>query len=103
MQAIRAALRSLLEADHPMTVRQVFYQLVSRGVVAKTENECRKTVGRLLVNMRMAGEIPFAWIADNTRWMRKPRSYASLEDALDNCARTYRRDLWGNQDVYVEI
>ena len=80
-----------------MTVRQVFYQLVSRGVIAKTEGEHRQTVVRLLTAMRRAGEMPFGWIGDNTRWMRKPRTYSSMQDMLALTAQTYRRALWDNQ------
>jgi hypothetical protein len=103
MEAIREALYDILAADHPMTVRQVFYRMVSRGAIAKTENEYNNTVSRLLVKMRRAGEIPFHWISDNTRWMRKPRTFSSLEDALRLTRQTYRRSLWDNQDVYVEV
>jgi hypothetical protein len=77
--------------------------MVSRGAIAKTENEYNSTVCRLLVKMRRAGEIPFHWISDNTRWMRKPRTFSSLEDALRLTRQTYRRSLWDNQDVYVEV
>ena len=52
MHAIREALYEALEDEHPMTVRQVFYQLVSRGVIRKTEAEYKGTVIRLLVEMR---------------------------------------------------
>lgn len=100
---IRASIRQVLEDDNPMTVRQVFYRLVSAGVIAKTEAEYKQTVIRLLTEMRRAREIPFGWIADNTRWMRKPTTFDSLEDALQSTARTYRRALWQEQPVYVEI
>jgi hypothetical protein len=103
IDAIRAALYETVEAYHPMTVRQVFYQLVSQGVVPKTEAAYKTTVGRLLVKMRMDGELPFNWISDNTRWMRKPTTFSSLDAALENTARTYRRALWDDQDVYVEV
>jgi len=86
-----------------MTVRQVYYQMVSRGAIDKTEAEYKQTVCRLLADMRLAGEIPFGWIADNTRWMRKPRTHSSLENALRDTARTYRRSVWDSQDVYVEV
>lgn len=103
MAEIRASLYQLLEADHPMTVRQVFYQLVSHRVISKTEAEYKQTVVRLLTTMRRAGELPFGWIADNTRWMRKPRTYSSMHDMLRVTAETYRRSLWDGQAVYVEI
>ena len=101
--ALRAAIRALLERDHPMTVRQVFYRLVGRGVVAKTESEYKHTVVRLLGEMRVAGALPYGWVADSTRWMRKPRTFGSLEAALLQTAATYRRALWADQDAYVEI
>ena len=97
------AISDLLNEDHPMTVRQVFYRLVSEGRIAKTEAEYKSTVVRQLGVMRRAGEIPFDWIADHTRWMRKPRSYSSLSAALQLTAETYRRALWDNQEVYVEL
>jgi hypothetical protein len=55
-------------------VRGVFYQAVTRGLVAKTEAEYKRTVIRLLGIMRREGELPYGWIADETRWMRKPAS-----------------------------
>ncbi len=86
-----------------MTVRQVFYRMVALGAIAKTDGEYKRTVGRLLLDMRLAGELPFGWIADNTRWMRKPRTYSSWEAALRSTAATYRRALWADQAAYVEI
>jgi len=103
MDAIREAIYAALAADNPMTVRQVFYQLVGRGAIEKTESEYKQTVGRLLTEMRRAREIPFDWIADNTRWMRKPRTYDSLRNMLELTKETYRRALWNDQEVYVEV
>jgi hypothetical protein len=103
LSRLQDAMRRILQADNPMTVRQVFYRMVSQGEIAKTEQEYKNTVGRQLVKMREAGVIPYSWIADNTRWMRKPRSFSSLEEALENAARTYRRALGDDQDVYVEV
>jgi hypothetical protein len=103
MDAIRRALHAALSEYHPMTVRQVYYQMVSQGVIEKTEGEYQRTVCRLLADMRRDGSIPFGWIADNTRWMRKPRSYGSMEEALRRTAETYRRALWDHQAAYVEV
>ena len=103
VQTVRQAIIDVLAADHPQTVRGLFYQLVSRGVIAKTEMEYKATVVRLTGEMRRAGAIPFGWIADNTRWMRKPITYSSLEEALQRTAETYRRAVWDDQPVYVEV
>jgi hypothetical protein len=53
--------------------------------------------------MRRAGELPYDWLADNTRWQRKPRTFDSVEDALNETARFYRKNLWADADCYVEI
>lgn len=103
MDNIRAVVYDVLAADNPMTVRQVFYQMVSRGTIDKTEGEYKQTVGRLLTEMRRSREIPFGWIADNTRWMRKPRTFGSLGAMLKSTMETYRRALWDDQPDYVEI
>ena len=103
IEVVKSAIYQLLDAENPMTVRQTFYRLVSNGVIEKTEKEYKSTVVRLLTQMRRAGEIPYGWIADNTRWMRKPHTFSSMESALVYTAQTYRRALWDTQDAYVEI
>jgi hypothetical protein len=104
MEVLMAGLYNVLAASEwPMTVRQVFYQAVARALIAKTEAESKNVGIRLLAQLRLDGAIPYGWIADNTRWMRKPRTYGSLEAALENAASTYRRQLWANQGAYVEI
>lgn len=100
---IKAAIYDLLAEEAPCTVRQVFYRLVSAGVIGKTEGEYKSTVVRLLGEMRRNHEIEFSWIADSTRWMRKPRSFSSLESMLKHSAAAYRRSVWDNQDCYVEV
>jgi hypothetical protein len=86
----------------PMTVRQVFYQATVRGLVEKAESGYAKVQVDLTV-MRRAGELPYGWLADNTRWQRRPRTFASVEDALRDTAAFYRKSLWTNADSYVEI
>jgi len=103
MGDIREEIIKALSVDQPMTVRELFYRLVSQGAIAKSEAEYKSTVIRLLGEMRRDGSVPFDWIADNTRWMRKPRTHSSLENALRVTAATYRRAVWDEQDAYIEI
>ena len=48
MDDIRAAIYAVLNSYHPMTVRQCFYQLVSRRIIAKTEKEYTNIVCLLM-------------------------------------------------------
>jgi hypothetical protein len=103
IQALKDAFSRILQAHNPQTVRQLFYQAVSAGLIEKTEAAYQGIVVRLCGQMREDGDLPWEWLADSTRWMRKPRSYCSLSDAIARTAETYRRDLWDNQNTYVEV
>ena len=85
-----------------MTVRQVFYQATVRGLVDKSEAGYNK-VQTDLVLMRRAGYLPYGWLADSTRWQRKPQTFNGVEEALQETARLYRKALWAETDCYVEI
>jgi hypothetical protein len=53
--------------------------------------------------MRRSGVLPYGWLADNTRWQRKPTTFTGVEEALAETARTYRKALWADSSAYVEI
>ena len=60
-------------------------------------------MGRLLVELRRDGVIPYGWIADSIRWQRKPRTWDSAEEAIRETARLYRRNVWRDLKTYVEV
>ena len=92
----------LIADGKPMTVRQVFYQATVHGLVEKAETGYSKVQTDLTL-MRRDGSLPYDWLADNTRWQRKPRTFNSVEDALRETAAFYRKSLWADADSYVEI
>jgi hypothetical protein len=102
VEARRDALFYIIEAGRPMTVRQVFYQATVRGLVEKAESGYAKVQTDLTI-MRRAGDLPYDWLADNTRWQRKPTTFDGVEEALRDTAAFYRKSLWTNADCYVEV
>jgi hypothetical protein len=102
VEARREALLAIVDDGKPMTVRQVFYQATVRGLVEKAESGYGK-VQTDLVWLRRNGELPYDWLADNTRWQRKPRSYNNIDEALKQTAQLYRKNLWAEAKSYVEI
>jgi hypothetical protein len=98
----RNHLLGIVYTQKPMTVRQVFYQATVRGIVEKSEAGYTK-VQTDLVQMRRAGVLPYSWLADNTRWQRKPEAFSSVNDALEETARFYRKALWDDVDAYAEV
>lgn len=102
VEQINDELINFTAAECPVTVRQCYYHLVSKGLLDKTEKEYGWT-SRQLVKLRTDGAIPFEHIADNTRWVRKPSTFSGLPDILAAAHRSYRRSIWDDQDEYVEI
>jgi len=94
--------RDVLSSFHPMTVRQVYYQLVSRQVVENNRSRYQ-AVSDALVDARLEKIIPWDWIEDR---LRRPRIYGGY-DNLAQFARfaqyEYQRDAWKTQPRNVEI
>ncbi len=99
---IDAAILDVAEAENPVTVRGLFYRVMSLGLVPKTERGYY-VVQRQTLKLRRAGVLPYGWITDGTRLRLKPLTWSSTQAALQNTAKMYRRDLWIDQDVHVEI
>jgi hypothetical protein len=102
MVARNDALFTIVERMRPMTVRQVFYQAEVASIVEKTEAGYDK-VQRALVAMRRDGKMPYGWITDGTRYRQHPSTFPGIEAALEYAARTYRKSLWDDSKVYVEV
>jgi hypothetical protein len=99
----RLALLSLAYEKKPAAVRQIFYAATVEGLVEKTEAGYA-TVKTDLVLLRRSGQMPYNWLADNTRWQRKPTTFNSIAEALNETARFYRKALWTDAaDSYVEL
>src|SRR6516225_7160965 len=88
----------------PVTVRGLYYQaeVASLPGISKDDKDYAK-VQRQVLKLRREGRLSYSDIADATRWMRKPRTHDSVEEALRDTARFYRKALWADADSYVEI
>jgi hypothetical protein len=102
VEARRAALCRIAEQSAPATVRQIYYLATVAGLVPKTEDGYQIVKTDLTI-MRKDGSLPYSWLADSTRWQRKPNTFGSVQEALEETARLYRKALWNDADAYVEI
>ena len=80
--------------QRPTTVRAVYYQCVSQGIVPKDEQHGYDPVQRRLTVLREIGIVGYNVIVDPTREMRIPSSWSSPADILDTVTKAYRRDIW---------
>jgi hypothetical protein len=97
-----AAIEVIESADAAMTVRQVFYQLVSRQVVENTRSRYQ-AVSDLLVAARKDGDIEWDAIEDRNRRPRPVQMFPKLGDFMAAVRTSYRRDVWQDQDATVEV
>lgn len=102
VEALQDLIYDVAREEHPLTVRGCFYRVMSRGGVPKTELGYRAVQRQVLI-MRRDGTIPYTWFRDGTRWSITPNTHDSLGDALDDTARLYRRSLWRDSNVHLEI
>lgn len=99
---LESAIYEVTRAEQPCTIRGVFYRVMSQGLVPKTEAGYRQVQSRVLL-MRRGDRLPYGWISDGTRWSSKPESWSGMDAALRETAAFYRRALWNDQEVHVEI
>jgi hypothetical protein len=86
--------------DTAVTLRQVFYVLVSEGLIANTQSDY-KNLSRLTAKARRTGAFPP--LLDRTRSIDAPPTFDSPADAVASLARWYRRDLLAGQEAVPMI
>jgi hypothetical protein len=100
IRALAMAVIAAVDADKPVTLRGVFYRVVSVGAIDKTELGYRK-IGRVLLKLRRAGIVGYDDITDGTRFLRQLSTWDRMEDMLSHAAASYRWALWSDQASYV--
>jgi hypothetical protein len=92
----------VLRQHNPMTVRQVYYQLVSRQVIENNRGQYN-AVSNVLRDARREAIIPWAWIEDRLRRPRRVSMWSNLRDFGQSVRHSYRRDVWSSQPRYAEV
>lgn len=92
----------ILEEQHPMTIRQLFYRLVSVGAVQNTPKDYHVVI-RLMTKARMDERIDFDYIVDRSRPEYKSTVWEDTAAFTESVMRGYRRDYWNNQPRHVEV
>lgn len=85
-----------------LTLRQLFYQLVSRNIIANTQREY-KNLGNLLSKARLAGLIDWDIIEDRVRQVEEAPEWDSIQDLVKSALLAFRLPRWKDQPFYVEL
>ena len=102
METLHAAIYAVAEADRPVSIRHIFYRMVTQDLVEKS-NKGYQQLQKATVDMRDGGALPYAWIEDSSRRAYWNTGYAGLDDYAEAAAQLYRRDYWTHTDTLVEV
>lgn len=97
-----AILTSYASQGYDMTLRQLYYQLVSRDIIPNRQKEYDR-LGDIISNARLAGLIDWHHIVDRTRSLRKISAWESPEAIVGAVSQSYHLDRWANQSFRPEI
>lgn len=90
------------EQGYKLTLRQLYYQLVSRDFIPNEQKEYSK-LSKILTEGRMAGIVDWDAIEDRVRVPKKLSSFDSPKEILEAAHHQYRRDKMETQDIYIEV
>lgn len=97
-----SAARKILDIQQPMTIRQLFYRLVSAALIPN-DRKHYQLVSRMMTKARDDGRIPFEYITDRSRPEYKPNVWDDANGYAQAVQRSYRKDYWATQPNHVEI
>lgn len=102
LDQINEIIESYQAQGYVLTLRQLYYQLVSSDVIPNTPAEYNK-LGVLLKEGRMSGVVDWEAIEDRLRKPDKPGAWDSPAEIVETCIRAYRVDRMKDQDQYIEV
>jgi hypothetical protein len=99
---INSIIEEYQSEGYVLTLRQLYYQLVSRDIIPNKDSEYSK-LSTLLKEGRMGGIVDWGAIEDRLRVPSKPPSWDSPAEIIDACIKSYARDRQDGQPVYLEV
>jgi hypothetical protein len=93
---------ALLEPEQPMTLRQLYYRLISAGVLHNAQKEYNR-LKAVMTRLREEQIVPRAWLVDHVRSTLKPSSWSGLASFADAVRDGYRKSFWASLPDHVEV
>ncbi len=102
LNIVNGIIEEYLEQGYKLTLRQLYYQLVSRDIIPNRVQEYSK-LSTLLVKGRMAGAVDWDAIEDRIRIPYLPYWVHGIDDAIEDTIQAYRLNRQNGQEVYIEL
>lgn len=85
-----------------LTLRQLYYQFVSKNWLANTERNYKR-LGSVLNDARYAGLVDWSAIEDRNRQPHHTSEFTGLDSLANAALASYRLDRWAGQQYFVEL
>jgi len=102
LQKINVVIENYENKGYRLTLRQLYYQLVSRNIIPNSIREYQK-LSRTMTDARMTGLIDWDIIEDRIRIPKMPSDFQNISELVKAAIQSYRLDRWEDQDNYVEV
>ena len=102
LEHAEAIIAEYVEHGLSITLRQLYYQFVARGLLPN-DQKSYKNLGERISDARLAGLIDWKAIEDRTRRLVGNLHYDDPETAIDAMANGYGIDKWSDQKYRVEV
>lgn len=102
LETINDILEEYRDDGYTLTLRQLYYQLVSKDIIPNNDKEYAK-LSNILKKGRMAGIVDWAAIEDRVRKPKLPYWTDGIEDAIKDTIDQYRLNRMEGQRQKVEI
>lgn len=102
VQTANAIISEYSRQGYRLTLRQLYYQHVARGLIENSEKSY-KNLGEIINKGRLAGLIDWGAIEDRTRNLRGQSHWDTPADIISSTYSSFRIDKWDNQPNRVEV
>lgn len=102
IEACNAIIESYQVQGYRLTLRQLYYQLVSRNLITNEEKSYKK-LSSLISDARLAGLVDWDAIEDRARAPRRHPEFEDLAALVEAALYSYRLPRWRDQPSYAEL
>ena len=100
---INSIIEEYAEEGYKLTLRQLYYQLVSRGLLPENSDKEYSKLSNLIKHGRMAGIVDWDAIEDRTRQPYKEYDVEDITEAIQDTIDQYKLKRHEAQHIYIEL
>lgn len=102
IETANGILEEYAEQGLVLTLRQLYYQFVARGLIPNKQTEYKR-LGSIINDARLAGLVDWSMMEDRTRKLNTISTWDDPAQIIKAVSRQYKEDLWATQKYRPEV